>query len=41
MPGTEYRELTERLEELEHQMIGTDGFDDALKRIAEMSRRSA
>jgi hemerythrin-like domain-containing protein len=30
----EYDELTDRFEELEHQMFGKDGFDDAVARIA-------
>lgn len=30
----QYRELTEQFEDLEHQMFGKDGFEDALKRIA-------
>jgi len=30
----QYHELTEQFEKLEHQMFGTDGFEDALRRIA-------
>jgi hemerythrin-like domain-containing protein len=30
----EYDELTDRFEELEHQMFGKDGFEDAVARIA-------
>jgi hemerythrin-like domain-containing protein len=29
-----YRELSERFEDLEHQMFGADGYEDAVKRIA-------
>lgn len=31
---TQYRELSEQFEELEHRLFGEDGFEDALKRIA-------
>lgn len=34
IPGSEYRELTEEFEELEHRLFGQDGFDDAVQRIA-------
>ena len=30
----EYEELTDRFEELEHQMFGKDGFEDAVARVA-------
>lgn len=30
----EYDELTDRFEELEHQMFGKDGFEDAVARVA-------
>ena len=36
LPDSEYHELTERFEELEHKMFGRDGFDDARKRIAQI-----
>lgn len=29
----QYKELSERFEELEHEMFGKDGFDDAVERI--------
>jgi hemerythrin-like domain-containing protein len=28
-----YRELSDRFEDLEHQMFGEDGYEDAVKRI--------
>jgi hemerythrin-like domain-containing protein len=34
VPEQEYKELSERFEEIEHQMFGDDGFEDAVKRIA-------
>lgn len=36
LPDSEYHELSERFEELEHKMFGKDGFEDALKRIAQI-----
>ncbi len=35
---TQYRELSEQFEELEHRMFGTDGFDDAVKRISSIEQ---
>jgi hemerythrin-like domain-containing protein len=32
----EYRELGERFEEIEHQQFGEDGFEDAVKQIAQI-----
>ena len=32
--GKDYDELTDRFEELEHQMFGEDGFEDAVARIS-------
>jgi hemerythrin-like domain-containing protein len=34
----EYHERTEQFEELEHEMFGKDGFEDALARIASIER---
>lgn len=34
----EYEDLGERFEEIEHRTFGTDGFDDAVKRIDELER---
>lgn len=38
LSGTEYHELTERFEELEHKMFGKDGFEDAVARIAQIEQ---
>lgn len=38
LPPSEYEELSEQFEELEHQLFGDDGFDDAAKRVAEAER---
>jgi hemerythrin-like domain-containing protein len=35
---TQYAELTEDFEALEHKMFGKDGFDDAVERIAAIER---
>jgi hemerythrin-like domain-containing protein len=32
----QYREVSERFEEIEHQQFGADGFDDAVKQIGEI-----
>ena len=32
----EYKELSEKFEEIEHKTFGEDGFDDAVKQIAEI-----
>lgn len=34
MPDKEYKELSERFEELEHKMFGRDGFEEAVKRVS-------
>ncbi|MFC3715550.1 hemerythrin domain-containing protein [Luteimonas soli] len=33
-----YRELSEEFEELEHKLFGEDGYDDAVKQVAEAER---
>ena len=33
---SQYKELSEKFEEIEHQTFGEDGFDDAVKQIAEI-----
>lgn len=32
----QYKELSEKFEEIEHQQFGADGFDDAVRRIGEI-----
>ncbi|MFL6567360.1 MAG: hemerythrin domain-containing protein, partial [Burkholderiales bacterium] len=34
LPDKEYKELSERFEELEHKMFGRDGFEEAVKRVS-------
>lgn len=36
--GSQYRELTEQFEDLEHKMFGKDGFEDALEKIASIEQ---
>ena len=38
LSDSEYHELSERFEDLEHKMFGKDGFEDALKRIGQVER---
>ena len=35
---TQYKELSEQFEDLEHRMFGKDGFEDALERIARIEQ---
>lgn len=35
---SEYRELSEEFEELEHRLFGEDGFEDAVKRISDVEQ---
>jgi hemerythrin-like domain-containing protein len=36
LPGDQYRELNEKFEDIEHQQFGEDGFEDAVKQIADI-----
>jgi hemerythrin-like domain-containing protein len=36
--ASQYSELTERFEDLEHEMFGTDGYEDAVAQIGEIER---
>lgn len=36
LPNREYDEMGEKFEEIEHQQFGEDGFDTAVKQIAEI-----
>jgi hemerythrin-like domain-containing protein len=38
IPKTQYVELSEEFEELEHRMFGKDGFDDAVERIGKVEQ---
>jgi hemerythrin-like domain-containing protein len=37
--GQEYEELNDKFEEIEHRMFGKDGFEDAVKKIADIEAR--
>lgn len=34
--GSQYKEMTEKFEEIEHGLFGEDGFDDAVKQIVDV-----